>query len=219
MFKFGKMIFPTFVLIAIFAIKAAALPTDPSPDFTQPSGQYQPSFEEKNKRDLIDITPAPPSPLSLREERPSLDYFYKYHHEFGLQVGALYDTEARGSEEHLHETVSVRYLYPDHKLQAWEWNGTFISDSTGTLSFSRRFIASQERFRPYTSLGVGVHVLADKALASFILWRQYQARAAVGFEWTTNLFGSEDHWRLETALALSPSSQQADVSLGYVWPF
>ncbi len=227
MCKFSKMIFPTLVLIAfqiflaIPATSAQALPTDPSPDFTQPTNENYNSHADLLKTETIDITEPRliDSSRTLHQREAALGYFYKFHNELGAQIGMLYDTEVRGGEKHLHKTVSLRYLYPDHKLQSWEWNGTFISDSTGTLSFSRRFIGSQDRFRPYNSIGLGLHLLPAEPLGSFIRWRQYQMRGAAGCEYTSQMFSTELHWRAEAALALSFRSQQADLSVGLMWPW
>jgi|GEM_PF-5343080 len=223
--KFMKLILPTLVLLMIYqpsANVAYALPTVPSPDYREPknANDHRPLDEFKTK--TIDITePAPDhSGQTLREREAAFGYFYKYHHELGLQVGSLYDTESDGNQNHVHETISVRYLYPDHKLQSWELNATLISDSTAAFSYSRRFIASQDRFRPYSALGFGLHLFADEApLANFLRWRQYELRGASGFEYTSQWLTMELQWRAEIAIAAGARSQRADASLGLVWPW
>ena len=223
--KFMNLILPTLVSLMIFQLCANfayALPTDPSPDYLEPRNaqEHRPLDELKTK--TIDITePAPDqSGQTLREREASLGYFYKYHHELGVQLCSLYDTESHGSQNHVHQSISVRYLYPDHKLQSWEWNATLISDSTAALFYSRKFIASQDRFRPYSELGFGLHLFTDEApLANFLRWRQYELRGASGFEYTTPWFNMELQWRAEIAIAAGARSQQADASLGLVWPW
>ena len=175
-------------------------------------------------------------------ERTRVGYFHPFRNAFTLECGASYRSPATedGSDgKNLHTLFGAQYFYTtrvkprslqtanadsdsdsDGQLfRGWEAGGWILSDGTGRLHFSRRFSPSQTRFRPYTSLGVGVHLVPKDELVTILRLRNYEFRVASGFEFTPSGLGVDVHLRLEASIAAGSFGVEGTTKLGYVLPF
>lgn len=116
------------------------------------------------------------------------------------------DTEKLKRKEDSLMRGTIRYLFPDRKLRAWEIGADIDNDGTGAFSFSRRWVWNQNRFRPYEKVGVGILIDPDDELGTFLRYQHYQLRGAVGFE---QLIGAP--WSLRMELEGSASARSFQV--------
>lgn len=164
--------------------------------------------------ETLDIVAPPPPLRAAAKDRES---FHPYRKALTFGAGSGYDTaEAEESEPGVVHLLSAQYLFgrPDRTL--WEGGANLLSDGSGSLHVSRRFIYSQSRLRPYSKIGVGIRIAPEDKLVTVLEFEHYQLRAASGFEFSTRLNTSV---RAETELVASGHSIFAGVMLGHVWAY
>lgn len=205
-------VFLTFVLLATSAHTAV---NDPSPDFNDPpSNEASGGIVDESLRKSLDIAPAPPAPPVPAERRVRLDYFHKYRKGLSAMVAAVADTKRVQNEEGILTRGTVRYLFHDRDLKAFEGGADLDSDGTGAIHLARRFIYAQTKFRSYEKLGVAVRIDPDDQLGTFLRYQHYQLRGAAGFEY---LWREPASYRIELEGSASFHSLQAGIYAGVTW--
>jgi hypothetical protein len=198
----------TFVLTQI----ASAAPSSPNPDFTEPAvDESTGGTEAQEKKQSVDIAPAPPVPPS--DEEPEI--FYRYRNAITFHVGLVYDRVPIKDPDKpgVLSRFGTQYLFPVG-LQDYEAGADLFSDGTGLIQLHRRWIFTKTRFRPYTKAGMGLRVQPSDQLATALKFENYQLRGAVGFE---DLLNDPSSFRLELDGMLSTKTLQISVLLGGVW--
>lgn len=197
----AQPLFLTFVLGILLSISlnAVALPQDLDRTYAS---------SEKIKIETVDISPAPPLPPRSR----SSAFFYSYRQSLTLRAGALYATRAE-DDKNLHTLIGVQYTFPID-LKPHEAGADLASDGSGILHFARKFVYSRDRFRPYSKLGAGLRIVPSERLTSLLKHKNYQVRAAIGFEQLTRRPMS---LRMELEVMASLRSTQSAATVGYVW--
>lgn len=210
-----RFYFLTFVLVPTCALSLVvgssisnAAVNDPDPDFVDVEKPVAPlSPEQEELRKSLDIAPAPPLPRGATQ----IEYFHKYRRGISLMGGAVIDTKRLQNKESALGRGSIRYLFKDRDLRAYEAGADVDSDGTGAILFTRRWIYSQTKFRPYEKLGLGIRIDPDDQLGTFLRYQHYQLRAGAGFE---ALISAPTSLRVELEASASFHSIQAALMAG-----
>ena len=148
----------------------------------------------------------------LRPRTPEeLEYFYPYRKALTVHVGPVYKTNDTSKP---YTVGGVLYLFPYKKLQSLESGAELISDGSGVLHLSRRFILSRGSFRPYWKVGGGIRIIPSEQLVTFIQLKNYEVRSAIGFE---SLVRGAQSVRVEGEADWSTNGAQLIATIGYVW--
>lgn len=189
----------------------AATPS-PSPDFQDPPPKEEPpSPEQTMQLEAMDIS-KPPVRRVQPEERE--EFFFPYRYSIAIRLAPVFDTATTVDGRNVIYLAGVQYLFPLQDLKAFEAGADLLSDSSGAIHLSRRYIFSRSRFRPYTKAGFGLRVVPADQMVALLKYQNYQLRGAIGFE---HLFRLPMSFRSELEVTAGMRSFQAILSLGYVW--
>jgi hypothetical protein len=208
--KHALSIFLTFVLSSPCFVPRLAFAASNAPDQMLELEQDAPDAPNRADQDALEsvtITPPPPGPTKVPTVAP--EFFYSFRHELTARLGAVLD----GTSQTPRSLVGVQYHFLHH-LKAYEAGADMLSDGTGALHISRKFIYTRTMLRPYTKAGLGLRIVPQDQLVTALRFQHYQLRGAAGFEWMFRLAMSA---RLELETAISGQGLQAGVIIGYVW--
>jgi hypothetical protein len=211
--------------------QARASVGDPSPDFrdspaTPDAGATNSrdaeikSPDELEKRRTIDIKVPPPEAKKSRAISVVDEFFYPYHYGLTLALGETYAKESRETNSDtkpLSTALGLQFVFPTWNFTAYEFGAFLLTNSTARLHFSRRFIYSQDRLRPYSAVGVGLALFPADEFANFVQLRNYQLRGAAGFEYSIGRLNHGSTLRLELAAAFGLNAQDVALTIGQVW--
>lgn len=218
MMAVSKLFFSTMVGLSAMLTLSLLLPhpaqaakTTPSPDFEEPSdpGHRKTLESEGVERKTVDL----PEGLDLSKGlRPPQEYFYHYNKALTFSVGTLLEGKSPKNGEAHPTILNVQFLYVRENSTSYEIGSSLVSDDTGEIDISRRFIFSRSTLRPYAKLGAALIVEPRDGLAIFVNWSHYRLSTAIGTEWL--VYGSQS-LRIETKL-LVVNALSASGHLGYV---
>lgn len=209
--KASTLLFLTFVLLGSIAHGAV---NDSLPKIqSSPSEADQKVKDEDLKAQTIDVTAPPPGPLRSEQQR---EYFYPYRKSITVKLGQVFGSKPAKDSSTLWTIGSVEYLFHTPDMKAWEAGADLLSVGVGALHLSRNYIYSRTQLRPYTKIGGGVRIVPEDQLVTFVRFQHYQLRAAAGVEYLTwRKFSS----RIEAGALASLEDFQAQLTLGFVWPW
>jgi hypothetical protein len=197
-------------LALVVSHPAWAAKEDPSPDFSEEADPNAEAVnaDSKSKMDSVEI--AKPPPFSPRETQT--EYFFPYTRSMSARFGGVYDSKQFGDKGVVY-IAGISLLYRYKQKYFFDFGFDLRSDSTGNLYGERRWIYSRSRFRPYTKAGMGLNLIPSDQLVTFLRFKNYQVRGAIGAE---QIFISPMSFRYELELL------QSDVTaiilcLGYSW--
>ena len=203
-------IFMTFVLPLIFTWPTAhAAISQPSPDYSEPAPPADPPFDPNADvltKQSLDIA-NPPLPSHVRD---STEYFHRYRKSLTVRFGPY-----RGLDENNQGLMyGLIYNFPAFTVQSLEAGADLLSNGTGTLHLAKRFEFSRTRFRPFLKAGVGVRVVPEQQLTTFLKLANYQVRLGAGFE---HLVRTAQSIRVDVGFLIMTDTQQLVGTVGYVW--
>jgi hypothetical protein len=208
----------TFVVSGVFVFFLAspsfAKPLPPSPELPDPREQAEPesSTQDEAIKQTLDIAePPPPRPLPAFQDRE--DFFYRYRKALSIRAGLLAATKEIDAKNS-YTVMGVQYRFPTHNLLSFELGADLLSDRQGVLHVARRWEFSRTRNRPYFKGGLGVQVVSQEQLVTFLKLSNYQLRGAAGFEHSVN---EKQSVRFELEIASSTNLIQALMTFGYVF--
>lgn len=195
-------------------ITARAATDSPSPDFADPPAQDPlPTAQQKEFSEATDIAPQPPArPVEARR----LGYFHKYRQGLSILGLGVADSKQLQDPGGALFRTSLLYLFSDDALRGYEAGAELLSDGTGAISLSRRFIFERTRFRPYTKAGFAIRIDPKDQLATFLRYEHYRLIGAAGFELNLN---DPISLRFECGLGASFRSLEANAGAGLAWGF
>jgi hypothetical protein len=191
---------------------AAALP--PSPELADPLAQDEPvtSTQDEAIKQTLDIgQPPPPGPRAAFQDRE--DFFYRYRKAITVRGGFLAATK-EVDMKNTFTLLGIQYRFPNRNLTSFELGADLLLDGPGVLHVARRWEFSRTANRPYFKGGLGVQVVSEEQLVTFLKLSNYQLRGAAGFEHSVNETQSA---RFELELMITTKVVQAIASFGYVF--
>ncbi len=142
------------------------------------------------------------------------DYYYPYHKAISPRLGTIYDTQKYAQDGSFLYLIGFELLLQDADLRSYEVGADVISNGTGQVHLSRRWILSRSRFRPFYKGGMGFSVDPGDGISAFLKYQNFQGRGSIGFE---QLVAPPMSIRVELEAIASISTQEAILSLGYSW--
>jgi hypothetical protein len=159
---------------------------------------------------LVDIAQPPPGPKKLVTTNFE-DYFYPYRRAIAVRVGRVFLSTHGLSEPSL---TGVQFWVKTEENISYEAGADLMTDGSGSLQISRRFIFADGKFRPFAKLGAGILVIPENGLAVWVNFANYRAHAAIGAEY---LLRRSESIRVDFESTWSVNDVQALASAGYVW--
>ncbi len=200
----------SFLFSNLFVKQSWAAKQDPSPDFTQETEVDDSREQQSSKADLDYVNVAEPPPLIPSQK--DQEYFYPYSRALSARFGATVDTQKKSDSTVLY-LGGVIFLYRLRPNEFYDFGFDVRSDSNGTIHTERRWIFGRAKTRNYIKAGVGLNLVPDDQLATFLKFKNYQIRGAVGFERT---FYNPMSLRYEFELLVGQGIG-AILSFGYSW--
>lgn len=162
--------------------------------------------EELERARTVHASPAPPV---RAEATRDAEYFYRYRNALTIRAGA---EEARDPGP----LLGFFYLFSTKNLRSFEAGADLVRDSNGVLHFSVFNLSGRDRFRWFHKYGVGIRVVAEDRLATFLRLKHWTLRAGGGFEYSL-----QDRMSLRFDLEALASTQKVDaqgsVGLSFAW--
>ncbi len=209
-FRFTISVTISFLVSNLFVKQSWAAKQDPSPDFVDTPEAIDNSEQQNGKAalDYVDIAKPPPLIVIHQDE----DYFYPYSRALSARFGGVFDSQ-KISDNGILFLAGVIYLYRYKSNEYYDFGFDVRNDSYGTIHAERRWISGRARTRTYAKAGVGLNLVPNDQLATFLKFKNYQVRGAVGFEKT---FINPMSMRYELEL-LAGDGISAILSVGYSW--
>ncbi|MCC6278054.1 MAG: hypothetical protein IT289_09085 [Oligoflexia bacterium] len=122
------------------------------------------------------------TPEDQHESRPK--YFYPYLSSLSFVFGGTLSSPEDGSVVS-YGLFGASYLWPSSTARHIESGAEgFASGQSDFWTSYRVHWVSTARVRPFWSLGLGVKIFSNRGLASFLEFKNFYIRGAVGFEWS-----------------------------------
>lgn len=173
---------------------------------TKENSDSQASAEEIERARAVHPSPAPPVRLQTTQDA---DYFYRYRKAFTVRGGAS-DTRAPGP------LMGFLYLFPTENLTSFEAGADLVRDGNGVLHISVFNLSGRDRFRWFHKYGVGLRIVAEDRLATFLRLKHWTLRAGGGFE-----FSVQDRIAIRADLEALGSVEKLDaqgsLGLSFAW--
>lgn len=165
-----------FATLATSRLNAA--PTPVSPDLSSNNDSQRIASPIEIERAKL-VHPLPAEPIRIRPIEN--DYFYRYHQAIALRAGgevSLSDLQNPGP------SMGILYCFPLRTLPSLEVGVDLSRDGFGTIHTGSRTVLGNEKFRWFYKWGAGIRIVASDQLVTFVRPRNWQLRAAGGFEVT-----------------------------------
>lgn len=212
-----NFIYKVFILVAIsflvsnlFVKQSWAAKQDPSPDFTELPEAKDP-HDQQNSRAALEFVDVA-NPPALPPSRHSQEYFYPYSRALSARFGGVFDSQ-KISDNGILFLAGVLYLYRHQPNEFYDFGFDIRNDSFGTIHAERRWISGRSRARAYAKAGFGLNLVPEDQLATFLKFKNYQLRGALGIE---ESFINPMSLRYELEI-LAGNGIGAILSVGYSW--
>lgn len=173
---------------------------------TKEDSSSQATPEEVERARTVHASPAPPVHFDSTRDA---EYFYRYRNALTIRGGM---EEARDPGP----LLGFLYLFSTKNLRSFEAGADLIRDSNGVLHFSVFNLSGRDRFRWFHKYGLGIRVVAEDRLATFLRLKHWTLRAGGGFEYSL-----QDRMALRFDLEALASTQKLDaqgsVGLSFAW--
>ena len=169
-----------------------------------PGSQATP--EEIDRARAVHASPAPPIRLQTTQD---VEYFYRYRKAFAVRGGT---SDARDPGP----LFGFLYLFSNENLKSFEAGADLIRNGNGVLHVSIFNLSGRDRFRWFHKYGVGLRIVAEDRLATFLRLKHWTLRAGGGFE-----FSLQDRVALRADLEALGSVERLDaqgsLGLSFAW--
>ncbi len=166
----------------------------------------QASPEELERARTVHASPAPPVTPQATQDA---EYFYRYRNAITIRAGA---EDARDPGP----LLGFFCLFSTKNLRSFEAGADLVRDSNGVLHFSVFNLSGRDRFRWFHKYGIGIRVVAEDRLATFLRLKHWTLRGGGGFEYSL-----QDRMSLRVDLEALASTQKLDaqgsVGLSFAW--
>jgi hypothetical protein len=176
--------FPNFLTVLIIVLStltapnARATPAPVSPDLSAKGNSQSEATPAELERAKL-VVPSAAEPIQIRPIEN--DYFYRYHQSLSLRGGG---EVALGDLQNPGPTMGILYWLPLRSGSSIEPGVDLSRDGFGTIHAGLRTVLGNERFRWFYKWGAGIRIVASDQLVTFVRPRNWQLRAAGGFEIT-----------------------------------
>lgn len=197
-------------LACVFTCPSWAAKEGPSPDFSEDVEANPDAINADSKSKMESVEIAKPPPFSPRETQA--EYFFPYTRSMSARFGGVFDS-SQFSDKGLIYLAGISLLYRYKQKYYFDFGFDVRSDALGTIYGERRWVYSRSSFRPYTKAGLGLNLVPADQLATFLRFKNYQARVGLGAE---QIFITPMSFRYEIEL-LQSDVTAIILSLGYSW--